>query len=146
MSTGVKRNQLAAIEGSFLQASILNGSGGTINKATPVLINGAGKLDNIDVSLATALGTIGVSSDTALNGNNNKIVFAGIIEDIGSSFANGDVIYVSKTGGLTEVKPSIGVNGFLAGDFVIIVGSIAENKDNPVNNDLLVNINLIGQL
>jgi hypothetical protein len=55
-------------------------------------------------------------------------------------------MYIDKTGNLTDIKPSIGVNSFIAGDFVISVGVIAKNATNPANKDLVISIDVIGQL
>jgi hypothetical protein len=69
----------------------------------------------------------------------------GAILDI-SGFANGDVLYVDKAGDLTASKPTIGVNGFIAGDFVIRVGVVSRDPIVPTQENLIVNIQVIGQL
>ena len=63
-----------------------------------------------------------------------------------SWFVEIDVLYVSKTGGVTNVKPSIGVDGFTAGDVIIRLGVVSKNRDNPSNKDLIVNVAIIGVL
>jgi hypothetical protein len=47
---------------------------------------------------------------------------------------------VSKIGGLTNVPPVVGSNGFLSGDFSIEVGFLAKNLANPLQKDLVVRI------
>jgi hypothetical protein len=56
------------------------------------------------------------------------------------------MVYISKLGTLTNIKPSLGINGFGEGDFIIKIGMIAQNADNVLNKDLLVGIQVMGQL
>lgn len=124
-----------------------NNTGVTITKLTPVRIDGSGDIDTVDVSTeAEALATIGVAAEDILNGETGDIANSGRIEDITTSASNGDVLYIDKTGALSNVKPQIGVGSFVAGDFVIFVGTVTKNQDNGSNKDLLINVTIIGQL
>lgn len=130
------------------EQSLLNDHGDVILKATPVRITSLGRLEKVNVSNESQMQAIaGVLKADLLAGESGSIIPSGILENItlgGATF--GDLIYVSKTGDLTNVKPSIGVGGFVAGDFVIKVGVIAKNLVNPSNKDLLVSITIVGQL
>lgn len=123
-----------------------NQTGNSIPKGTPVKLTSSG-IDLVDVSVEADVDAFaGLLSADAANLSNGTIVSSGTIENISTSFAVGSVVYVSKLGILTNVKPSTGVNGFGEGDFVIKVGMIAKNNDNPANKDLLVGIQIMGQL
>lgn len=124
-----------------------NNTGVTLLKGTPVRINVSGELDVIDVSVeAEAINAAGVVENDISNGSDGNIINSGIITDVTTSASFGDVVFISKSGGLTNTKPSIGVGSFVAGDFVIRVGVIAKNQDNPVLKDLIVGMVVEGQL
>lgn len=124
-----------------------NNTGGLIQKGTPLTINSSGELDGVDVSVeADSLSIMGVAETNIPDGQSGEFVNSGKLADLTTTAAFGDVLYVDKSGGLTNVKPSLGVGGFVVGDLVIIVGVVAKNVDNPSLKDLLLNINIIGQL
>jgi hypothetical protein len=123
-----------------------NQSGSAIPKGTPVKITSSG-ISLVDVSSETDIDAFGgVLAQDAANSTAGQIVVSGTISTITTSFAVGSVVFISKTGILTNVKPSIGVNGFGEGDFIIKIGMIAVNPDNTSNKDLLVQIQNMGQL
>jgi len=123
-----------------------NNTGNTVYKATPARISISG-IESIDVSNeAEANAIAGIVRSDISDANEGEIVSAGLLENITTSAAIGDIMYVSKVGDLTNIKPSIGVNGFVSGDWIIRVGVIAKNSSNPVLKDLLVNIQIIGEL
>ena len=127
--------------------SYQNASGSTLSKAIPVSVNTSGQLVNIDVSVEISVQAIvGLTAESIPNSAIGKIIDNGRLEDISTPYAIGDAIYVSKTGTLTNVKPEIGVGGFLSGDFVIFIGVIVKNEFNPIQRDLKLMISVIGQL
>jgi hypothetical protein len=137
---------ISAIQSSNLKSNLLNNSGLTIQKHQPVRINSNGDMSVIDVSLdAHALGAIGMAEDITVTGAYGYVITHGKAEDI-TGFNLGDFMYVSKTGGLTSSLPSEGVDGFVAGDWVIRVGVIGKNEDDPLLKDLFINFQIIGQL
>jgi len=137
-------NQLTA---SGVQDVRANNTGVSIDKAVPVRINASGELDFINVSTeAQALSVSGVAAQTILDGTAGSFLSSGKIEDVSTSAIFGDTVYISKAGILTNIKPAIGVSGFIAGDFVISVGVIAKNESNPILKDLIINIDVKGQL
>jgi len=137
----------AAASSSALSYPLTNGSGGPISALTPVTLNSDGDFKSIDVSVELdALRTVGVTSESVLNATEGPVVGFGRMANVITSFVHGDVLYVSKTGTLTTTLPDIGVGGFEAGDFVIKIGKISKNQTNPVNKDLIVQVELVGQL
>lgn len=124
-----------------------NNSGVTILKGTPTRINASGELDFINVAIeAQALSVAGCVSEDISNATSGVIITSGKVADITTSASFGDLMYIDKTGNLTNVKPSIGVNSFVAGDFVVSIGVIAKNTTNPVLKDLVIMVDIIGQL
>lgn len=126
-------------------ASVKNSSGGAIPTLTPVVISAAGGFTTIDVSSFDPR-TLAVTSSAIADGSFSSIVLQGVIEDVTTPLAIGDSVYVSKTGGLTSTLPSVGVDGFVAGDALIIVGDIIENSANAADKDLVVDIRFVVEL
>lgn len=123
-----------------------NNSGGTLPKGTIVQINSS-DLAIVDPSIEIDVdATVGVLKDDILDGNAGEVVAMGTIENIPGGFDFGKTIYLSASGTLTDTKPSVGVGGFLAGDYVIRIGVIVKNAYNPAQKDLLVNLQVVGQL
>jgi hypothetical protein len=132
---------------SNLSAIMINQSGNTIGNLTPVAVDNDGRLTLIDVSDEDSVVALaGVTSASIANNSSGPVALAGRIENITTSFAHGDYLYVSKTGGLTNVLPSIGNAGFLEGDAIIRVGVIVRNSTTPSQKDLLVKMQLVGKL
>jgi hypothetical protein len=123
-----------------------NQTGSTIPQGTPVKITSSG-LGLVDVSVEADIDAFaGILKSATTNLSNGNVITSGSIENFSTAFAVGSMVYISKIGTLTNVKPSSGVNGFAEGDFVIKIGMIAKNNDNPLNKDLLVGIQVMGQL
>lgn len=136
-----------ALTASGLSDIRTNNSGVSINKGVPVRINAAGELDFINVSVeAQALSVAGIAGQTIPNSTSGTFLSSGKVEDITTTANFGDTMYISKTGELTNTKPSVGIDGFIAGDFVVSVGVIAKNEGNPLLKDLIINIDVQGQL
>ena len=127
--------------------SVDNNSGSILAKLTPVKITASGDIDKIDVSVeADALAIAGILNSDTADGEVGEIVSSGRIRDVDTSADLGDIIYIAKNGLTTNIKPSEGVAGFVASDYVIRLGVVAKNTANPLKKDLLVNIQIIGQL
>lgn len=127
--------------------SYLNDSGSVIPKLYPVSVKNTGgiKATAADVE-AEALGCIGLAENAINIAASGSIVSYGRLANSGTSYAVADVVYLSKSGGITNIKPSVGVSGFVAGDWVVKVGVVAVNLTNPAAKDILVNVSVIGQL
>ena len=119
-----------------------NNTGSLLSKGTPVSIDEtSGDIELIDVSNedSSKAGFAVVRIDSPA-GSSLEYVTSGKIEDISVAFNFGATVYVSKSGGLTDVAPAIGVGGFVEGDFMIMIGRVAKNNSDPLKKDLLVNI------
>lgn len=139
----------AQSKGSSRQTSTnyQNASGFTINKSTPVSLNSSGQLVVIDVtSQASVQAMVGLAGIDIPNAATGAVIDNGRLEDVTTSSAVRDILYVSKTGGLTNVKPEIGVGGFVSGDFVVLVGVVIANEFNGSLKDIKLMINVIGRL
>jgi hypothetical protein len=124
-----------------------NNSGVTMQKGTPARVNGAGELDFVDIAVeAEALATVGVIAQTIGSGSQGSFLTSGKVENISTSALFGDMVYINKTGAITNIKPSAGVNGFVSGDFVVQIGVIAKNESNPLLKDLIISVVVVGQL
>jgi hypothetical protein len=124
-----------------------NVSGVSMPKGTPVRSTPAGDMDFIDVSIeAHAFAASGITQDVTPNLSNGAVLTTGRLVNLSTSFNFGDAVYVSKTGGLTNLKPTIGIDGFVSGDYIVAVGVIGKNAENPSNKDLIINIGIVGQL
>lgn len=140
------QNQISGNNAS-LTSNPENNTGSTIVKATPIRIDSLGDIATIDLSVEDeSLAIVGVTSESISDGASGTIVTSGKVTDITTTATFDDIMYVSKTGTLTNIKPDIGVSGFAAGDFVISVGVISKNETNPSLKDLTVNIQIVGQL
>lgn len=129
-------------------ASVLgkNSTGSTVSKGTVVQISSS-DIALVDPSVeADADAVAGVVLSDILDTATGEVVVSGIIENISGGFAFGSLVYVSKTGTLTTTKPSVGVASFVSGDWVIKVGVVVKNAAAPTQRDLLVNIQIVGQL
>lgn len=125
---------------------IINSTGGTLTKGTPVQAGSAG-MSMIDVSVeAQATATIGVLTADTANGAVGNVIQNGTIFNITSSASPGDVLYIAIDGSLTNISPQIGSNGFVAGDFIVKVGVVAKNQLNPSLLDLIVCFEVVGEL
>jgi hypothetical protein len=124
-----------------------NNSGTPLFKGTPIRINTAGTLDTIDVAIENEVDAIvGLTNQDIADGQSGTVVFKGRLKDISTAIIIGSPVYLSKSGIITADKPTEGSNGFLAGDFVVRIGTIIKNVDDPLKKDLLVDIKVLGQL
>lgn len=123
-----------------------NQTGMALPKGTPVKITSSG-ISTIDVSQEADIDALGgVLKEDAPDSSKGNIITSGSVENLSTPFAVGTSVFISKLGTLTNIKPSVGVNGFGEGDFVVLIGMIAVNVDNPGNKDLLVRLQVVGQL
>lgn len=124
-----------------------NASGSTLAKATLVSVNTNGQLVLVNVSNETTVQAIvGMTGMSIPNAAIGSVVDNGRLEDVTTSFAIGDPLYLGKTGLLINVKPEIGLAGFTDGDFVIFVGVVVKNEFNASLKDIKLMISVIGQL
>jgi hypothetical protein len=130
-----------------LSTNYTNGSGSTILKGTPVATLSTGLVTTIDASdQASVDAFVGLYAQDTPNGASGLVIDSGRLENVTTSFNVGDPLYISKTGGLINVPPSIGVNGFVVGDEVVFVGVVVINEFNPSLKDIKVLIEKVGDL
>ena len=123
-----------------------NQTGSTIAKFIPVKITTTG-MALVDVSVETDISAFaGVTASSVNNGAPGDVVNNGLVTDTGLGFSAGDRVYISKSGGVTNVKPDIGVGGFVSGDWVVALGVCALNESNMSLLDVIVFIEIKGQL
>jgi len=125
-----------------------NGTGSTLTKATPVATNASGQLVKADVSTeALSLAFVGLCGLDIPSAATGMISNAGRLENITTSFAVGDPVWLGKTAGtLTNINPNEGIGGFVEGDFVIFVGVIVKNEFNGSLKDIQLMLQVVGQL
>lgn len=124
---------------------LINNTGSTVTKGSPVSVNSFGEISIINVSNeASAFASIGVMENDTIYTASGNVITSGILTNISTSANFGDMLFVSKSGALTNIKPSVGVDGFVSGDWIVMIGVVAKNKNNPLNKDLIVNVQVIG--
>lgn len=131
-----------------LQSGYQSGSGSTITKGSPVSVNASGQIILVDVTSETSVGRIvglaALDIPSAANGQVQGVT--GRLEDITTSFAIGDTVWIAKDGSLMNTRPDYGVSGFTSGDFVVFVGVVVKNEFDIMKKDIMVMINVEGQL
>jgi hypothetical protein len=133
---------------TYLGTEMVNDSGLDISSLRPVSISAStGNLYPTQIdSESLAMSTVGITVDGILSGATGEIATHGRLMGITTSFNYGDILYVDTNGMLTNIKPAVGVNGFLAGDWVVKIGTVCRNTGSVLVKDLLVNVQIVGQL
>lgn len=139
--------QAAGGSSSVITKSYTNNSGITIAAFRMVYQDTSGNMSAINPSIeAQVINFLGLLLQSTVQGASGSVALEGLLQNVTTSFVLGDVIYLSKTGGLTATVPDIGVASFVAGDFVVKVGKITKNASNPANKDLKLEIEILAQL
>jgi len=137
----------AQASGTSLEVDLENQSGSSIALLQPVASDGGGRIKAIDVSSeADTFKALGLATEAIPNGDHGDVITHGRLLNVTTIYTFGDYLYVSKTGGLTNILPSAGVNGFVEGDFIVRVGLIVRNRANPAQKDIIVQIERGGQV
>lgn len=132
--------------GKSIQNTYTNSSGSTIAALTPVR-SSSGTIDVVDTSNESqVLKIAGVTNFSINNSASGVVTLEGLIENISTSISVDSIVYLSKTGTISSQVPDIGVFSYVAGDFVVKIGQILRNADNPANKDLKVQVEIMGQL
>lgn len=133
--------------GAQLTNIYINQSGSSIPALTLVAQDPSGNLIMIDPSnYAQVSEIIGVTNTLIPTTSSGTVTLSGIIPNITTSFNIDDVLYLNTNGTLTTTVPDIGNGSFVAGYYIVQVGKITVNTNNPSNKDLLVSINVVGQI
>lgn len=139
--------QAVAITSAAAKFTIQNDSGSDILAFQPVATDSEGKVKGINISEdMDALKLLGIAVENISNGSYGNVIASGKLENITTVFDFGDYIYVSKTGGLTNILPSEGVGGFASEDWILRIGLIVRNRQIPSQKDLVVNLSIVGRL
>ena len=144
ITPGTDTITLASISGGLY----LNNSGSQIPAMSVVWQDTSGNIrkfttPSVESQIKNTLGLLLTVTD---NNTQGAVVLAGLIKNVTTAFNIGDLVYLSKFGGMTAAAPDIGVGGFSAGDFVVQIGNITKNSDNPLQKDLNLAIIVRGQL
>jgi hypothetical protein len=138
---------VGGVSASSSASTFTNNSGSSIPAFSPVSMRSDGSLIVSSVTTENnALAVVGITTGIIADTASASIITGGRVPNITTTALVADIIYISKTGTLTNVKPDIGVSGFVVGDFVVMIGLIVPNQTNPLNKDILVKLQLIGQL
>jgi hypothetical protein len=132
---------------SSIRSLLVNNSGTSIPALMPVRLNSSGQLEIINVSDDNSvLSIVGITEMAIPDWTQGAVITQGKLANVSVKFNFGDYIYVSKTGRLTNKYPVVGIDGFISGDFVIRVGVIAKNDVHPLQKDIFITIQIVGQL
>lgn len=136
-----------AAEAGSVKIVYVNSTGSILTALQVISINtGTGNLQLASVSSEnTILSGLGLTEAAVPIGDEASIVHKGQIKNVTTSLTYG-AVFLNKDGTLTNTQPNIGINGFIEGDFVLKVGVIIKNKDNPLNKDFIVDFSIVGQL
>lgn len=125
----------------------LNASGSLLIKATPVSVDASSHLVDIDVSDKDSVEKfIGLAANDIPDATTGMIADNGRLEDVTIGYPVGTALWVSKAGFLIDQPPTIGVNGFVAGDFAIFVGVLVENQFDNLKKDIQLMRYIAGRL
>lgn len=132
---------------SSVASGYQNGTGSTLAQGTPVTVNGSGQLVAVNVSVdASANAIVGLAQADIPNAANGQVIDNSRLENVSMGFNVGDILYVSKSGFLTNIVPDIGVGGFVSGDWVVYVGVVVQNEFNALQKDIVISISARGVL
>lgn len=137
----------AATSARKIARNYTNGNAGMLSKGTPVGTKNTGLVDILDVSSKASVdGFVGLYNLDTPSAASGQVLDCGLLENITTSFSIGDPVYVSKSGGLTNVVPVAGSNGFVSGDYVIFLGVIVMNEFDNTKKDLKILLAKPGRL
>lgn len=112
----------------YFQLTVLNASGEDLPAGSPVYAVGFTTHTNVEKALPTTTSPIlGLLKNPINNTETGVCVVAGILDGINtSSFSDGQVLYVSDSGGITNLRPesgsaAVGIVAHSATNGVIIV-------------------------
>lgn len=141
------RGKQANASSRQIETNYVNASGGFLPKGSVVSATTGGQMQLIDItsqdSVNRLLGVTSIALSAAATGG---VVAAGRVEDVTTSFAVGDALYVNTDGTLTNQKPDYGVLSFAAGHYVIFIGIVVKNEFNLSLKDLQIMPSVVGQL
>lgn len=132
-----------------LVTNYTNSSGTAIPQGTPVSLTGSGDLiAPTDVTNQSSVSSFVGIAQFRINGSaNGPVISNGRLQILtGYSFSIGDSIFIGVGGIIQNVRPDYGVTGFSAGDYVYYIGTVVANETTPLDQDLVIMPQLIGEL
>ena len=146
-NTNITQALSGALSIEATTVTLTNNTGFTITEFVPVCLNSSGELKLVSVSSAAdAESFVGLTAESISHGASGKVCIVGKLTNISTAIALGSGVWVSSTGSITATPPSIGVGGFISGDWVIKIGLISKNLANPSNKDIIISSVNVGQL
>ena len=108
----------------------------------------SGQIIPIDVSSDTSVNSrVGLAESRIPTSSVGPVITNGRLENFTTAYPIGTPLFVGTDGAPTNIVPSIGVNGFLAGYAVIFLGIIVPNEKNPGGSkDIQLMVQFIGDL
>lgn len=139
------RGKVSKAPSRSVTAGFQNGTMTGMLKGLLVSVDVLGNIAPTDVSDELSISRIaGITHEIIASFTTGQVTNAGRAEDI-TGFSIGDAIYAGKTG-LINVKPDIGVSGFVSEDWVVFIGVITKNEFAAGKTDIQLFIQVIGQL
>lgn len=130
-----------------LSTNYMNGTLGTILKGTLVSTDASGNMIPTDIANEDSVhAIIGITSMDVPFGAMGSLADGGRLENITTSFAIKDAIYLNYDNTLTNVKPDISVPGFVSNMWCVFIGVIVKNEFNPLLKDIKLMITPIAQM
>lgn len=124
-----------------------NGTGTAIAQGSPCSTNTFGQIVPTDVTDQTSVQAfVGYAQFRIPATASGPVISSGRLENIVTSFAVGDAIYMGISTPLINTKPADGLYGFTVDDFVIFVGVLVQNEFNPSLTDIQLFTQNIGEL
>lgn len=116
----------------------------------PVSVDTSSNIAPTDVSDETSvMRFLGITGEAIPSAASGQVFSNGRASSLASQltgFAYGDPVYIGKSGTLTNIKPDVGVNSFVTGDWVVFLGVVVKNEFDPSEKDIQLLIEVIGQL
>ena len=131
---------------SNFQINVINNSGESLPAGTPVYASGfnntVSKTEITKAIPSTTSPILGLTKTSISNSSEGIVVVAGVMDNINTSgFANGDVLYVGISGGLTNIRPeegsgAVGIVAYAASNGIIIVEAKGNGTWGALKNGL----------
>jgi len=140
-------DSISAASNTAVQETLSNTSGASIPELGVVATNASGSISNIDVTDEGSVEALrGIAVSAIPDAGSGLIASFGRIENVTTTFAFQDSLFVDKSGAITNIAPEIGVNGFVEGDFIVYLGHVTRNQTTPANKDFFLSPEVRGQL
>jgi hypothetical protein len=118
-----------------------------IPQGMAVATNSSGLVVPVDVtSQASVQSMVGYANVRIPTSTAGPVISNGRLQNITTSFTVGNPLWVGVDGNPTNIAPSVGVNGFVSGDFVVFMGVLVENELNPSETDIALFTQVVGTL